>query len=52
MHEGDVGSAQVQVAIANERLGQLTRHLLANKKDMSAKRGLQVGVICHFHRIT
>ncbi|KAJ1436625.1 hypothetical protein B484DRAFT_358654 [Ochromonadaceae sp. CCMP2298] len=45
MHEGDVGSAQVQVAIANERVGQLTKHLLANKKDMSAKRGLQAMVV-------
>lgn len=45
MHENDVGSAQVQVAIANERVGLLTKHLLANKKDMSAKRGLQAVVV-------
>eukprot|EP00600_Ochromonadales_sp_CCMP1393_P006866 CAMPEP_0174976200 /NCGR_PEP_ID=MMETSP0004_2-20121128/12896_1 /TAXON_ID=420556 /ORGANISM="Ochromonas sp., Strain CCMP1393" /LENGTH=222 /DNA_ID=CAMNT_0016227195 /DNA_START=201 /DNA_END=869 /DNA_ORIENTATION=- len=44
-HENDVGSAQVQVAIANERVGLLTKHLLANKKDMSAKRGLQAVVV-------
>ena len=44
-HEGDVGSSQVQVAIANERVRYLTTHLLANKKDMSAKRGLQALVV-------
>lgn len=45
MHDGDVGSAQVQVAIANERVKYLTKHLLANKHDMSAKRGLQAQVV-------
>ena len=39
-HENDCGSAEVQVAIANERIKYLTRHLLANKKDVAAKRGL------------
>lgn len=44
-HDGDVGSAQVQVAIANERIKYLTKHLLANKHDNSAKRGLQALVV-------
>ena len=40
-HENDVGSAEVQIAIANEKIKYLTKHLLANKWDISAKRGLQ-----------
>ena len=39
-HENDCGSAAVQVAIANERIKYLTKHLLANKKDIAARRGL------------
>lgn len=44
-HDTDVGSSEVQVAIADERVKYLTRHLLANKHDMSAKRGLQALVV-------
>lgn len=40
-HDNDCGSAEVQVAIANEKVKYLTRHLLANKHDVAAKRGLQ-----------
>jgi small subunit ribosomal protein S15 len=40
-HDKDVGSAEVQVAIANARIKYLTKHLLANKKDVSCRRGLQ-----------
>lgn len=39
-HDNDVGSAQVQVAINHEKVKYLTAHLLRNKKDNSAKRGL------------
>lgn len=39
-HDKDVGSAEVQIAIANEKIKYLTKHLLANKKDVAAKRGL------------
>lgn len=39
-HDKDVGSAEVQVAIAHERIKYLTKHLLANKHDVAAKRGL------------
>ncbi len=44
-HETDVGSSEVQVAIADERVKYLTRHMLANKHDNSAKRGLQAVVV-------
>lgn len=44
-HDNDVGSAEVQVAIAHERVKYLTKHLLANKKDVAAKRGLQAVVV-------
>lgn len=40
LHDKDVGSAEVQVAIANEKVKYLTKHLLANKNDVSARRGL------------
>lgn len=55
-HDTDVGSSEVQVAIADERVKYLTKHLLANKHDMSAKRGLQAVVVSrrkfldHLHR--
>jgi small subunit ribosomal protein S15 len=39
-HEGDVGSAEVQIVTANERIKYLTKHLLTNKKDKAAMRGL------------
>jgi small subunit ribosomal protein S15 len=44
-HETDVGSAEAQVAVANERIKYLTAHLLSNRKDLSAKRGLQALVV-------
>jgi small subunit ribosomal protein S15 len=40
-HDKDCGSAEVQIAIANERIKYLTKHLLANKKDVACRRGLQ-----------
>ena len=40
-HDGDTGSADVQVAMLTERIRQLTQHLIANKKDQSSRRGLQ-----------
>ena len=40
-HDKDCGSAEVQVAIANARIKYLTKHLLANKHDISCRRGLQ-----------
>ena len=38
--EGDVGSAQVQVAVLTERIRNITEHLKVNKKDFSSRRGL------------
>ena len=40
-HDKDCGSAEVQVAIAHEKIKYLTKHLLANKHDVSTRRGLQ-----------
>jgi len=44
-HENDYGSSAVQVAVAHEKIKYLTAHLLANKHDHSAKRGLQALVV-------
>ena len=38
--EGDTGSPEVQVAILSERIGTLTEHLRAHKKDFHSRRGL------------
>lgn len=40
LHEGDTGSADVQVALLTQRINHLTEHLKANKKDHSSRRGL------------
>jgi len=40
LHEGDTGSADVQVAIMTERINHLTGHLATHKKDISSRRGL------------
>jgi small subunit ribosomal protein S15 len=39
-HEGDTGSADVQIAILTKRITELTNHLRVNKKDNSTRRGL------------
>jgi small subunit ribosomal protein S15 len=39
-HEGDTGSAEVQVALLTSRIVQLTEHLKTHKKDHSSRRGL------------
>jgi small subunit ribosomal protein S15 len=39
-HEGDTGSAEVQVAILTARITQLTGHLRINRHDESSRRGL------------
>ena len=44
-HNKDCGSAEVQVAIAHEKIKYLTTHLLANKHDTSTRRGLQAIVV-------
>jgi small subunit ribosomal protein S15 len=38
--EGDTGSAEVQIAIMQARILQITDHLRQNKKDFHSRRGL------------
>lgn len=40
LHEGDTGSADVQIALLTDRITQLTEHLKINRKDHSSRRGL------------
>jgi small subunit ribosomal protein S15 len=40
VHKNDTGGASVQVAVATERIRELTEHLKVNKKDFAARRGL------------
>jgi small subunit ribosomal protein S15 len=40
LHEGDTGSADVQVALLTRRIAELTEHLKTNAKDHSSRRGL------------
>ena len=39
-HPGDVGSAEVQIALLTERIAQLTEHLREHKHDFHTRRGL------------
>lgn len=39
-HEGDTGSAEVQIALLSERISHLTEHLKTHLKDHSSRRGL------------
>jgi small subunit ribosomal protein S15 len=38
--EADTGSSQVQIALLSRRIGELTEHLRAHKKDHHSRRGL------------
>lgn len=40
IHEGDVGSPEVQIAVLTARISYLTEHLKDNKKDHHSRRGL------------
>ena len=40
LHEGDTGSAEVQVALLTERINRLTGHLRTHQKDHHSRRGL------------
>jgi small subunit ribosomal protein S15 len=40
LHEGDTGSAEVQIAILTERINHLNDHLKLHKKDHHSRRGL------------
>ena len=39
-HEGDTGSAPVQIALLTKRINQLSEHLKQHKKDHTSRRGL------------
>ena len=39
-HEGDTGSAEVQIALLTKRINDLTAHLKEHKKDHHSRRGL------------
>lgn len=39
-HEGDTGSAEVQIALYTERINHLTEHLRQHPKDKHSRRGL------------
>lgn len=39
-HPGDVGSAQVQIALLTQRINHLTEHLREHKHDYHTRRGL------------
>ena len=39
-HEGDTGSAQVQVAVLTRRINELNEHLKVHQKDHHSRRGL------------
>ena len=40
IHEGDTGSADVQISILTERINHLAEHLRTHKKDHASRRGL------------
>jgi len=40
IHEGDTGSAEVQVALLTERINQLAEHLKLHPHDHHSRRGL------------
>ena len=39
-HESDTGSPEVQVALLTNRIGYLTEHFKAHRKDHHSRRGL------------
>jgi small subunit ribosomal protein S15 len=40
--EGDTGSTEVQIAVMQARIEQITDHLRRNKKDFHSRRGLML----------
>ena len=40
--DGDTGSTEVQIAIMQARIQQITDHLRRNKKDFHSRRGLMI----------
>ncbi len=41
-HEGDTGSAEVQIALLTKRINDLTEHLKRHKNDHHSRRGLLI----------
>ncbi|MDY7011302.1 MAG: 30S ribosomal protein S15 [Planctomycetota bacterium] len=39
-HDGDTGSAEVQIALLTSRINHLTEHFKAHQKDHASRRGL------------
>ena len=39
-HDGDTGSADVQVALLTRRINHLTDHMRTHKQDFASRRGL------------
>lgn len=39
-HDGDTGSAEVQIALLTARINDLSEHLKIHKKDFASRRGL------------
>ena len=39
-HDGDTGSAEVQIALLTARINHLSEHLQTHKKDHASRRGL------------
>ena len=39
-HDGDVGSAEIQVSVLTKRISNLTEHFKTHKKDFHSQRGL------------
>ena len=44
IHDNDVGSTRVQVALLTERINYLTEHFRVHKKDHHGRRGLRMMV--------
>ena len=40
IHESDIGSPEVQIAILTRRINDLTEHLKTHRKDHASRRGL------------
>lgn len=40
VHDADVGSSEVQIALLTERIKHLTEHMKQHKKDFSTRQGL------------
>ncbi len=44
IHEGDTGSADVQISVCTARINEITEHLKRNPKDKHSRKGL-IGLV-------